>query len=220
MTFTGTVGFFLFVGAATMTQEGSTGPLFPEAVEQAQPRRQPSLVELARRTLKKRAGSLKSVRVITNADLPKLSRAKVSTSQISSLPGVHETISGEAEATDEEILPDLRAEWQQAFAEAARRVQLEVNQGAVLQLRMNNLRNAFFRETDGSRQGRIQALLQDTFRQIETNRQAQAKAREALSELQNKARAAGFTQAEIADLTGEIAQPSPEIVTSEIGNPF
>lgn len=214
---TTTMAFLLSLATATMTQEGSIKSSSAEAAKQAK-RREPSLVELARQTQRNKAGSRKPVRLITNADLAKLSGAKVSTGQFSSRPAVRKTTSEEVETADHGITPDLLAEWQQAFAEAAGKIQLEANQGAVLQLRMNNLRNAFLRQSDGSRQARIQALLQDTLRQIETNKQAQAKAREALSELQSKARTAGFTQAEIAGLTGEIAEPSAEIVPPETRN--
>ncbi len=214
---TTTMAFLLSLATATMTQEGSIKSSSAEAAKQAK-RHEPSLVELARQTQRNKAGSRKPVRLITNADLAKLSGAKVSTGQFSSRPAVRKTTSEEVETADHGITPDLLAEWQQAFAEAAGKIQLEANQGAVLQLRMNNLRNAFLRQSDGSRQARIQALLQDTLRQIETNKQAQTKAREALSELQSKARTAGFTQAEIAGLTGKIAEPSAEIVPPETGN--
>ena len=93
----------------------------------------------------------------------------------SSRPAVRKTTSEEVETADHGITPDLLTEWQQAFAEAAGKIQLEANQGAVLQLRMNNLRNAFLRQSDGSRQARIQALLQDTLRQIETNNKLRPK---------------------------------------------
>lgn len=188
---------------------------------QEKPAEKPSLAELARRS-RERPGNAK-VRTITNADLKTL-RANVSTS---TSPQVAAESTGaaaaqEAPAEDAEPAGELTEEelqqWRQALEEARQAVQSAVNEDMVLQLRMNNLRNAYLRQADGSTQQRIQAELQETLNQIQQSRQRQREARAALQSLQADAKAAGLTETQIEKLTGAVPDEPPNVLAPETGD--
>ncbi len=184
----------------------------------------PSLVQLSRQAKARKAKQQKAPRVITNADLKTFQDAPVSMSQQKAAPGESEAESkpeGEEEAPDSTAGPsekDLEL-WQGAFAEARLNLKNAVNQGLVLQLRMNNLRNAYFNEDDGTTQARIQQELEETLKQVEANKQDVAKAREELQELEKKAREAGLAAGMIRDLEGSINEEPEGIMTPETPTP-
>jgi hypothetical protein len=181
----------------------------------------PSLVDLSRQAKSKRAEG-KPVRVITNEDLKRLQNAPVSTS--SSTVKAHETekagdaVSAETDGTPTEAQgPDLEF-WKSAFAEGRLNLKNAVNRGLVLQLKMNNLRNAFYREDDGTTQARIQAELTQTLEQIEANKTDVEEARSALKTLEDEAKSAGVPPGKIRDLTAEVEDPET-VFTPESSGP-
>ncbi len=186
--------------------------------------KQPSLVELARQARERREKA-RAARVITNADLSSL-RSNVSTGSAPA-PATPEAVTEGAAAAAEgeqeglptgdpgQLTPEELDQWRQAFNEARLKLQNAVAEGLVLQLRMNNLNNAFLRQADGATQERVQAQLQQTMQAIEKNRDAQRDARRAIEELQREARSAGLTSKQISDLTGTLPEPNPEILTPE-----
>ena len=79
-----------------------------------------------------------------------------------------------------------------------------MNRGLVLELKMNDLKNAWLREDDGATQGRIQQLLQETLQEIESNRQDVQVARQALQALQSEAQQEGLLPGTIRELVGKL----------------
>ena len=71
---------------------------------------------------------------------------------------------------------------------------------------MNNLRNAFFTEDDGSTQALIQSQLNQTLQEIEQNKSEATKARKALATLEREARRAGMPARVIQELTKDSTQ--------------
>lgn len=209
---------FILAASGPLAAQSSSQP----AQDQQKP---PSLAELAKRTRQKRQQSQGQTRVITNADLQSL-RANVTTGSKPAAPEPSdaEAAEGASEGTDTEGLPtappgelteeDLE-QWRAAFNEARTNLQNAVSEGLVLQLRMNNLRNSYLRQADGSTQERIQAQLSQTLEAIEQNRQQQETARRAIERLQQDARQAGLTPVQITELTGQLPEPNPEIVSPE-----
>lgn len=200
-----------------------------EPQEKPAPKRQapatpPSLADLAKASRQHRQSTDKPVRTITNADLSKL-KANVTTSTApaavapsSDEETVGETDAAASEGASEELSPEELQRWKEAFAEARTDLRNAVSEGIVLQLRMNNLRNAFLRQSDGTTQERIQGQLQATLDLIESNKKAQSDARAAISRLQGEARDAGLSQALIRELTGTLPEPPPEILSESTGD--
>lgn len=184
----------------------------------------PSLADLARAARERRQHSDKSVRTITNADLSGL-KANVTTSTAPSPaaePDAEVQAAGEPDAAadsgaDDGLSPEELQKWKEAFDEARLNLRNAVSEGLVLQLRMNNLRNAFLRQSDGATQERIQGQLQETLDQMGRNRKAQDDARAAINRLQSDARAAGLSQAKIRELTGTLPEPPPDILSETTG---
>lgn len=194
---------------------------------QPPPEEELSLAELAAKERQRRAELQQESRLITNADLNKFKDSNVSGA------GSHSPASGETEPLDEtteetdleatavtieEAGPEDIEFWQAAFAEARQAITSAVNRDLVLQLRMNNLRNAFFAEDDGNTQGLIQAQLQQTLEHIEKNREQLRKAKVALDSLIHAARNAGVAPGVIREMVGEIPELQP-IVTETTPNP-
>ncbi|MGH9338585.1 MAG: hypothetical protein ACRD1R_03110 [Acidobacteriota bacterium] len=185
---------------------------------------QPSLVELARRTREQKAANRSPVRVITNQDLKTFENAPVSVSK-SARPApstdvkVEDDPAASPEPTEvqgvDQNAPDLEF-WKQAFAEARLNLKNAINRGLVLQLRMNNLRNAFLSEDDGSTQGAIQAELQQTLQEItQSNLEIEA-AQAALATLQREAALAGLLPGQIRELTGEVEDTEAIITPTSV----
>lgn len=182
-----------------------------------------SLAELAKKTreTQSQSSSGKQVRVITNKDLKKLdSNVSSSSSARSALKSgpVSEGQEGR-EAQDQpqpgvssDEVEDLRKE----FEEARRNLEMAVNEGLVLQLRMNNLRNAWQNRSDGATQERVFALMAETNKQIEENKQAQQEARDEIRQLQRKAASVGLTSKEITKMTGTLPENSAKVDAPEI----
>ncbi len=195
----------------------------PANATPGQEAKSPSLAELAKAAKDRRQHSNKTVRTITNADLSGL-KANVTTS---TAPTPAAPASDEDQAAAEpdaagpdgdELSPEELKKWKEAFDEARVNLSNAVSEGLVLQLRMNNLRNAYLRQSDGTTQERVQAQLRQTMQAIETNRQAQREARAAIDQLQRDARAAGLSQAKIRELTGTLPAPPPEILSETTGD--
>lgn len=187
--------------------------------DQTKKKEQPSLVELARKGRAARE-SAKSAKVITNEDLAKMTGSKVGVSSTGAAP-IEEKAAKQDKESDQKSSAEKEEEkdqqkdlsfWENAFSEARLNLKNAVNRGMVLQLRMNNLRNAYFSEDDGSTQARLQKELSDNMSNIEKNKLEVQKAKEALEKLQKEARDAGLSPQEIRKLTGDV--PTVESITS------
>jgi hypothetical protein len=81
--------------------------------------------------------------------------------------------------------------WKQAFADARRKVSELENEANVIILKLNDLQNRFYRESDGYRQQEIQREMQKTFYLQDLNKENLAKAKDALVDLEKEARKSG-----------------------------
>ena len=222
---------------------GSWG-LAQDRPKEKQEKKQPSLAELARQTRAKRAASETATRTITNADLPSL-EAKLSQGSFPEAPAPAEAseegVDPDAEPVDDGVVEDdpfaindafdeslsneildesdFTAEqmvgWQDAFRDARLQYQTAVNEALVLQLRVNNLENSYFAQSDGSLQERLAADLDQTLKAITANKQAQEAAKSALDALRANASAAGLNPAQIDELVGKLPTAPPEIEIRE-----
>ncbi len=184
-------------------------PAWAGAQESQETQKEPSLAELARRERARRA-SLKKVPVITNATLRNV-RGLISTSTAPpSASTGEESAEGQAGTDAEAEAEDadqVTAEWKGRIGDARRKVEQAVNNSNVLQLKMNDLRNDYFRADDGTTQTRIQQQLQETIQEIELSRQEVQAARDALQSIQSQARQAGLQPGDIRDAVGELPEP-------------
>jgi hypothetical protein len=171
----------------------------------------PSLVDLARQERERRAQNQQPVRVISNKDLRSLGGGRVSTG----VPPKPPAKSSEAEATSEgesgaqeeapaEGGPESVQFWQSAFQEAKGSLETAVNQRMVLELRMNNLRNAYLNTDDGTTREKIQGELAQTYQALGQAREDESAARQAIDQLQRQASRAGLTPGQIRELVGEL----------------
>ena len=178
-------------------------PIWGMAQQPQEEEAEPSLFELANRERERRAG-LKEVPIITNADLKKM-RGLISTAQAPAAAASEEAGEGAGEGagagadpSPEENLSDLTAQ----FAEARLDVKNAETQSNVLQLKMNDLRNAYFAETDGATQARLQQELEQNLQDIEASKQQVQQAQQALQQLQQQAAQAGLPPGEVRKLSG------------------
>lgn len=165
-----------------------------------------SLAELARLEKARRNALAKESRVITNADLTKMTRARIITSSSVRLSLSTEAEGGgdaEADGVSEQAGKD-EPNWNALFAEARANLQTAVNQVLVLELRVNNLRNSFLNESDGSTRAMYEAQLAEARDEIAAARQREETARAVLSSLVSEATAAGLPPGDVRELTGEI----------------
>lgn len=181
-----------------------------------------SLAELAEQEQERRSQIKQDVPLITNKDLATMQRARVS--QARSTGAAKELPSPEEKpSTDEtpESLDEAEEEidWSQTFSEATLAYRTAVNNHLVLQLRFNNLRNAFFNEDDGTTQSLIQAQMQETTEKLEQNTQAIKESHQRITDLKQAAERAGLTPGEIRELTGELPEEPESILSTTTPTP-
>jgi triphosphoribosyl-dephospho-CoA synthetase len=173
----------------------------------------PSLAELARRERERRAQGGDDVRLIRNEDIRGLRGARVTTSVTRRQPtrtpaGLEEHVDvGEEREGPEGEEVDLRF-WAAAFQEARTNLHNAANRRMVLELRMNNLRNAFLQQPDGTTRERIEAEMAAVFQEVEQGREDEKAARQAIRDLENQATRAGLNPGQIRDLIGELPESS------------
>ena len=193
---------------------------------------QPSLADLSKQARERKAKVDKPAKLITNADLAKYQNAPVSMSKSDE---AEEEADGEkaekkdkdqktGEGAEGEGQPEAKVKdmafWTTAFEEARMNYKNAVNKGLVLQLRLNNLVNAFYREDDGSAQGMIQQQMETTREEIEKNKTEIAEAQKVIDRLRQEAGDAGLEQATITELVGQLPEPaSIEGVPAPTQNP-
>ena len=182
----------------------------------------PSLAEMARKERERRAQLAqqqaeagKVVRIIatrpSTADEQPLSDFKglISTSTT----GISRTTAGaEGEAAGGEVEAEGEdqsdpAFWAPKFAQAKQTYTLAVQKVMVLQLTVNDLRNSYFSESDGTRQGQIQQQLQAAQQDLQNTGSEIAAARQAIDALRSQAASAGVPTAAIQSMVGTLPQP-------------
>jgi hypothetical protein len=187
---------------------------------------EPSLAEAARKAREKKLENpTKQVRVITNADLQTL-KSNVSVGRPAAKSSSPAQKTGQeapgakpdaetAASTEDRLATDEMEQLQQDLDSARTNLQIAVNEGLVLQLRLNNLRNAFMSRSDGSTQERVQAMIAQTFQQFQENTKSQEQIREEIRTLQSKALSMGLSKAEVERMTGRLPEASAQLLAPE-----
>jgi len=178
----------------------------------------PTLAALSKEARARKA-RLPRPRVITNADLKNFQDAPVSISKTrpsdyepredeQKAPGAAEKVDAENQKMLDEAKQLLRA--------AAMDYKNAVYSRLVLQLRMNNLNNAFYGEQEESLRTAYEWQLTQTAQGIETNKEDILRTAQALAAAAQEARQAGFTDEEVDRIVGELPEPpSVEDLLSE-----
>jgi hypothetical protein len=180
------------------------------AQDKQDPPKKPDLAELARKERERRSKSSSEVRLITNEDLATMKSARVVTGRapVKATSADDEKV---PEDSDKEKVEDVPAGpdmdfWKAAFSEAKTNLQNAINNKLVLELRINNLRNSFYREEDGATREMIQGQVESGYSELDELRKLEQDARKALLALQTEAAKAGLLPGEIRDLVGEIPE--------------
>jgi len=181
--------------------------------QESEPKKEPSLVELAQKEREKRQATSQPVHVITNEDLGGMRGARVVTAASSrSSRGRKQAVKespegseGESTETDEPD-PSTMEYWEPAFKEAVDNLKYVANACLVLELRINNFRNAYFREEDGVRRQVIYAEIANSAEQLIESRIEEKAAREVVLQLQRDAENAGLMRGEVRELTGKLPE--------------
>ena len=153
-----------------------------------------SLADLARKEKERRSKEAKPSRVIRNQDVKALGNAKVTHSTATppaASPPAESSGTGTAGESTASQPPLDEARWRNALTEARLQLKLAENRALVLELRVNELRNRFLTESDGSTRSLIDQEMNRTLHELETDREDIAKADEALRKLEDSARKAG-----------------------------
>lgn len=188
----------------------------PGGLAAQESKEEPSLAGLVRKEKERRKGIKTNRRVITNADLPNFRRARVSTKSASQSKGSRDSGPPGSEAEVREPNPDVSTPasavqpaqsdlqfWESAFSQARLNLKQAVDRVLVLQLKMNDLRNAVFIEESSNRRRLSQQQLDETLQDIERNQFEIEQARRALEVLQEKAEKAGLEDWMVRTLAGE-----------------
>ena len=159
---------------------------------------EPSLVELVRKQKERKKSAQKKSRMITNADLRKFRSARIATTAVTRSADSADITQSDAKSDTSGAQAQVREDrgddvefWKSALAEAQLDVKRLVNRGLVLQLKMNNLQNAFFIEADGTTQAMLQGQLNETLQEIAQNKESIEKAKKELAKLRREARKSG-----------------------------
>lgn len=183
----------------------------PETQSEQTKEKQPSLVDLAKQQRERRTQSSEAVRVIRNADLRTMGGARVSTG-IPPKPAEKSPDAAESSETGEETKdvvkegPEDTQFWANAFREAKTALETAVNQRMVLELRMNNLRNAYLNTSDGTTREQIQSELAQTYTGVGQAREDEKAAREAIRQLERQASRVGIPPGKVRELVGELPE--------------
>jgi hypothetical protein len=167
-----------------------------------------SLGDLAKKEKERREKLQAQDKVITNDDTGKYKSGAVTT--VSLPPGAEKPANDKAgdqadspaasagqktqtvdpdEPVDFEGRPE--SYWRQTFADARKKVKDLENEANVLTLRIADLQNQFYRESDGFRQQQIQREIQKSFYEQDLNKTNLAKSKDQLQELEKEARKSG-----------------------------
>jgi hypothetical protein len=169
-----------------------------------------SLAELAKKEKERREAVKGETKVITDAEAAKFRSNPVTTTATAPASGTEKPGAEKTDATaataptagaaakdkpgsDEPVDFQGRPEsyWRQAFADARQKVNELENESNVLILKLNDLQNRFYRESDGFKQQTIQKDIQKALYQQDQNKEKLAKAKEAVTDLEKEARRSG-----------------------------
>lgn len=187
---------------------------------------EPSLAELARKEREKRQEATTPARVITNEDLGTMRGGRVVTTRSSTSSRVRRQAAKESTEEAEEKAPEVDEPdpssveyWEPIFKEAVDNLKYVANASLVLELRINNMRNGYFREQDGVRREAIYAEIAKTAEELGKSREEENEARDAVLKLQRDAQKAGLTPGEVRELTGKLPERKSFIELPELRDP-
>lgn len=168
-----------------------------------------SLADLAKKEKERRQQVKSQEKVITNQDTSKFKSGDITTVPLAEpapekpaavKPGADKP-AAEGEAASKDAKPaadepvDLQGRpesfWRQSLADARKKVKDLENEGNVLILKVADLRNQFYRESDGFKQMQIQQALNKAFSEQNLNEARQNAAKKELTDLINDARKSG-----------------------------
>jgi hypothetical protein len=177
-----------------------------------------SLADLAKKEKERRQAVKGNVKVITSIEAVKYQNGPITVSTPVAAPAAEKaaaegaTAENEKPTTEGETKPEVasgtqnakpasdeptdffgRTEsyWKQAFADARQKVKDLENESNVIILKLNDLQNRFYRESNGFKQQEIQKEIQKTLYEQDVNKQDLEKAKSALDDLEKEARRSG-----------------------------
>lgn len=158
-----------------------------------------SLAEIAKKEKERREAVKGQTKVITPQQAAKYQSGPVTTT--TAPPGAatekpaaeKNATAAEKPASDEPLDFQGRPEsfWKQSFADARQKIKDLENESNVIVLKLNDLQNRFYRESDGYRQQEIQREIQKTIYAQDLNKEKLSQARDALADLEKEARKSG-----------------------------
>ncbi len=166
-----------------------------------------SLADLAKKEKERRQKVTSDAPVITNSDTSRYAGGAVTTQsqppdsgkpgekEEAGEQGVEEGVKPKADKPSDDEPMDLfgRPEsfWRQTLADARKKVRDLEDESRVLQLRITDLQNRFYREDSGFRQQELQREINKAFYEQDLNKQNLARARSDLQQLEVEARKSG-----------------------------
>ena len=164
-----------------------------------------SLADLAKKEQERRAKITAETKVITNEDSAKYKDGAVTTETLPSGPSTEKAAPEKAGSETEAAAKDMQGStgepvdlqgrpesfWRQTMADARKQVKDLENQANVLVLKLNDLQNKFYRESNGFKQQEIQTEINKTLYEQDQVKDKLAKAKDQLQDLEKEARKSG-----------------------------
>ena len=158
-----------------------------------------SLGEVAKKEKERRQQVQSQVKVITNKEAAKFNSGPVTTASVPSTQAPEKETQEKTgspavkPASDEPVDFQGRPEswWRQTMGDARKNLKDLGNEGNVLTLKLADLQNRFYRESDGFRQQEIQREIQKTLYEQDRNKEDFDKAKKELQDLEKEARKSG-----------------------------
>ncbi len=169
----------------------------PLPVQSTEQREEPSLAELARQAREERAENTSEVKVISNADLERMTDGNIGTGKAPPRKKVRRRPE-EVELTIED--------WGRAFDDVRSRLVIVINQIRAVQLKLNILRAGFYQAGNRFQQSGISPIVDATFVELRQAYQEERDLREEIERLRRDAFRSGLLWRQIDDLTGNLPE--------------
>ena len=170
----------------------------PLPVQSTEQRGEPSLAELARQAREERAENASESKMITNADLERMTDGNVGT-------GKAPPPRKKAPRRSEEVELTIQ-DWERAFDDVRNRLVIVINQITVLQLKLNLLRAGLLEAGNGFQRSGISPIVDVTFVELRQAYQEERDLREEVEQLRRDAFRSGLSWRQIDELTGTLPE--------------
>lgn len=180
----------------------------PLSVQSTEQREEPSLAQLARQAKEGRAENASEVRVITNADLERMTDGNVGTGKAPPPRKTASRRSEEAELTIED--------WERAFDDVRSRLVIAINQIKALHLKLNMLRAGLYLAGNRFQGSGVSPIVDVTFVELRQAYQDERDLREEFEGLRRDAFRSGLTWRQIDDLTGTLPESPVDHIPLEL----